>query len=262
MSDSSYNELPEETVALQEEVMRSFREFEASFRRKYPAMWLTTLLLPPVLTTLILVALAIMHGIGYVQTLVVAAFVTFFGLGRFAIPLVDQLDWLNLSKEAVFAMVTYMDLMVALIIPFQIGLMFRLPVLGPKISALVADGQFILSSNKWMKKASFLGLIAFVTFPLAATGSVGGAIFARLLGMSRLASIVGIAIGSLLGNGVMYLFADLFAQHMDQNNPIIKWGGVLAIVVIVIVLERRYRFAKKKFLNAQPGGPKAPAKDE
>lgn len=251
MAQPSKSEPSQDPVALQQEVMDSFRDFESSFRRNHPLVWLGTVLLPPVLTLSILIGLAISEGVGYVQQLVVASIVTFFVTGRFAIPMVDQLDWLHLTKEHVFLMITYMDLMVALIIPFHIGLLFRIPGIGPKVSALVADGQFILSRHPWMKSASFLGLVVFVTFPLAATGSVGGAIFSRLLGMSRLASIVGIAIGSLIGNGVMYFFADLFARHLDQENPFIRYGGVAVIIFIIIVLERRYRHAKRTFLATQ-----------
>lgn len=241
----------EDPMTLQKQVMESFQEFEASFRRNNPLLWLCTVLIPPVLTVSLLVLLAIVNGTGYVRTLLLAALFTFFGAGRFAIPLVDQLPWLPLDRFEVFLLITYMDLMVALIIPFHIGLFFRMPGIGPKISALVADGQFILSSNPWMKRASFLGLVMFVMFPLAATGSVGGAIFSRLLGMSRLASIVAISIGSLLGNGLMWLFADLIETHLNPENPFVKYGGLAVIVLIVIILERRYQHAKKRFIASQ-----------
>lgn len=231
-------------------VLASFREIESSFRNNHRILWLLTLLGPPVLTVLIVVSLYFFHGWTYTRDIVAFAFLTFFFFGRFAIPFVEQLNLPSeLSARGVFALVTYMDLMVAFIIPFHIGLIFRIPWLGPKVSALVADGQFILQHNPWMKRASFLGLIAFVMFPLAATGSVGGAIFSRLLGMSRLASILGIAIGSLLGNGIMFLFANFFREHLNKDDPLVQYGGIAVIVVIIIVLERRYRAAKRRYMS-------------
>lgn len=239
----------EDTDALQASILQSFQEFEVSFRHRYPLIWLLSVIIPPALTATILGLLAVTQGGEYVRSLCVAGLMTFFGLGRFAIPTLPQLDWLNVTKEHAFLLVSYMDLMVALIIPFHIGILFRIPGIGPKVSALVADGQFVLASHPWMKRASFLGLVMFVMFPLAATGSVGGAIFSRLLGMSRLASVLGIITGGLIGNGIMYLFADLFAKHIGEGHPILRYSGLAVIVAIIIVLERRYRRAKQRFLD-------------
>jgi hypothetical protein len=73
-----------------------------------------------------------------------------------------------------------MDVMTACVLSSDLGFLFSLPVAGWKLKALVDDGQFDLQSNRWMKRATFLALVAFVMFPLAATGSVSGSIFVRL----------------------------------------------------------------------------------
>jgi hypothetical protein len=112
---------------------------------------------------------------------------------------------------------------------------------------LVTDGHFILDSQPWMRRATFFGLIAFVAFPLAATGSIGGSIFGRLLGMSRTATFFGIVTGALSGNLVMFLFSDLLSHYLDKDNIYLKIGGFLVIATIIFVLERRYRKLKRGF---------------
>jgi hypothetical protein len=127
--------------------------------------------------------------------------------------------------------------------------MFKIPLLGPKVSELVADGQVILKLQPWMRRATFWGLVTFVIFPLAATGSVGGSIFGRLLGMTRTATLIGIATGSIIGNGIMYVFSDVFNRYLDKDNPLLFWGGVAVIVGLIVLLERRYRKMKKELLS-------------
>jgi uncharacterized membrane protein len=229
--------------------------FQTAFRREYPLIWLGTLVGPLISSVAILTVLGIAYGGTYVQNLVWTALGTFLLAGRFVILLgmsgespdvggffssgqLDQPAW------QLALMVFYMDLMVASLLVFHAGFMYRLPFLGERFSQLVEDGQFILKSQPWMKRATFIGLVAFVMFPLAATGSVGGAIFGRLLGMSRLAAFVGILLGSLLGCSLMYFGAELINTYLNPQDPLVRIGGLLAIAAIILLLNVRYRHIK------------------
>ena len=107
-----------------------------------------------------------------------------------------------------------------------------------------------------MKRATFFGLVAFVMFPLAATGSVGGSIFGRLLGMSRPGTFTAIAIGNVLGCALMYLGSEMITRHLHRDNPLLMIGGVAVIGIILWMLNRRYRQFKErhaaKFSPDQP----------
>ena len=176
---------------------------DAAFRREHPLAWWATLVGPLLVTLLILAVPWEINGAPFVGRLVTTAVATFFFFGKLVIlgGTDGEVEHIRefLTTEELFVMVLYMDLMTACVLAFHLGFMFKLPVVGPKLAALVLDGQFILQSNPWMKRATFVGLVAFVVFPLAATGSVGASIFGRLLGMSRVATFVGIALGSVLG---------------------------------------------------------------
>jgi hypothetical protein len=248
----------EPPLAEMHEVLSSFEEFEQRFRTNHPIAWLATLAGPFVVTGLVLASVAIFAGADYAWRLVVTAVVTFFFFGRFVIlgghegELGDVAGFM--TAEQLFLLVTYLDVMIAVLLAFHIGFLFKLPILGRRIRELVADGQFILKYHSWMKRATFIGLVAFIMFPVAATGSVGGSIFGRLLGLGRVATCAGIVLGSVLGNGVMYLGSDLINAYVDKDHPVVKYGGVLAIVVIIVILERRYRKLKRIFLNTQDRG--------
>lgn len=132
-------------------------------------------------------------------------------------------------------LVVYLDLIVALIAVYNIGIFYRIPKFGAKIRDMQRNGKKILARNPWMGKVTFIGIIAFVMFPLAGTGAIGGSIFGRLLGVSRAKTMTAIAIGSVIGAFLMALLADLFGATLERfrDNPFSLVGGLLAIGLAV-----------------------------
>jgi uncharacterized membrane protein len=224
--------------------------FEASFRREHPSIWISTLVGPFVLTGGLLGILYAAYGLQFVGRLLAAALAAFFFFGKFIIlggtsgELAEARSFF--TSEQLLALVLYMDLLTASLLVFHMGFLFKLPFLGPKLIALVEDGQFILKTNPWMKRVTFIGLVVFVMFPLAATGSVGGAIFGRLLGMSRLATFVGIALGSVLGCGLMYFGTGIINAYLDRDNPVLTIGGIAFVAGLILLLNYRYRQLKAR----------------
>ena len=178
----------------------SHREVD-DFRRRNPFGWWFTLVSPAILTSSLLILLWVFTSWQFACRLIASTFLSVWVLGRFIILTGSEGSVHNyvgsLTSGQLFLLLSYLDIMMALLLAFHIGFLFRVPWVGPRVATLVNDGQFILNSQPWMRRAAFLGLIAFVCFPLAATGSVGGSIFGRLLGMSRVRTFVGIVIGSL-----------------------------------------------------------------
>ncbi|MFO7576843.1 MAG: small multi-drug export protein [Pelovirga sp.] len=220
-------------------------------------IWFFTLLAPFALSLGLLFTLYLQHGWAYVKTLLLTAAAVFFFFGRFvilggaaargadeAMQEVVQEAVRFFSPAELALLVFYMDVMVACLLAFHIGFLFRLPFLGDRLRALQEDGRFILASNPWMKRATFAGIVSFVIFPLAATGSVGGSIFGRLLGMSRLGTFLGVVTGSALGCSLMFFGASLINRYLNRDNPWLTVGGIVFVVLAVVWLNRRYRKMK------------------
>jgi uncharacterized membrane protein len=223
---------------------------EESFRRKFPVLWLLTLVGPFLLTGASLFLVWEFSGSRVVWRLISTAVATFVFFGKFVIlgggkgELTNNVNFF--TSEQLFVIVLYMDIMTALLLIFHLGFLFRLPIVGRKLHALVQDGNFILKTNPWMKRATFVGLVAFVLFPLAATGSVGGSIFGRLLGLSRTLTFAGIVVGSILGCGLMYFGSELITRYVGRDNPLLMVGGIVVIVAILFLINYRYRQLKKR----------------
>lgn len=228
-------------------MLASFLEFEKNFYRNYFPLWLGTLIGPWILAAVAFGILYVTASPGYFWKMVNAAFWSFTLLGRFTIVASPSL---GVPSAHLFWMVTYQDLLVALFFAFHVGYMYRLPWVGPKIAELSVDSEFILAHQPWMKRLTFLGLLAFIAFPLAATGSVGGAIFGRLLGLSRWAIFWGSTIGAVIGNAGMLFLSKSIARMFPalQDDPIMKWGGIPIVLLIVLILERRYRSMKNAYV--------------
>ena len=244
--------------SLRKELVRSFANFESSFRKRYPFIWMLTLIAPVLLTAIILAILGLRFGWGFPQKVLSHSFMTFFIFGRFIIlvglegDLADQVR-VSMKPGELFAMVTYMDFMVALFVTFHMGFLFRMPYVGPKVATLIWDGKFIMDAQPWMKRMAFLGLVAFVVFPTSTTGSIGGSIFGRLLGLSRWLTVLGVLFGSVIGNAIMYAFSKQINQYVGRENYWLKIAGIVLIIGLVVLMELRYRHVKNKYLNSEQG---------
>ncbi len=236
-----------------EDVAGAERRFSNSFRRERPVLWWATLVGPFVVSGAMLAALWAERGLDFMLKLVGNAAATFFVLGRFAILIAGDKNsgetLARLTHAEAFVLVTWMDLFVALLLIFHGGIIFRLPWVGSRLAAVREDGEFILSMHPWMRRFTFLGLTAFVAVPVAATGSVAGSIFGRLLGLSRVGTLAAIVCGTLLGNGLMLMGSRVVnaIPFFDKDNPMNLVGGLVSVVGVVVLLNLRYRKLKQRW---------------
>ena len=226
---------------------------ELGLRKKHPLVWWSTLLGPVVLTAIVLAALYVICGHGYVHRLLATAAATMFLAGRFVI--------LAGSTEKFFGpwelscLVFYMDMMVALPVIYHTGFLFRLPWLGGRLALVAVQSRDALAQHRWIRRITFLATVAFVMFPLASTGSVGGGILARICGMSRAAALAAITLGSGLGCGAMFVGASLIRRYLTPDSPATIIGGIALIVAIIVLLNLLYRWAVR---SAASGAPETP----
>ena len=244
-----------DTDALRRSLVASINEFEKSFRKNFPILWGASLVGPFLVTVAILVLMGMFGGWTLPGKYVTAALLTFFVFGRFVIlggtegEVSGWAEHIALTPAELFLMVTYMDFAVAFFVTFHMGILFRVPWVGEKIAALVSDGRFVMEHHPWIKRIAFLGLVIFVVFPTSTTGSIGGSIFGRLLGLSRWLTVLGVLCGSLIGNGLMYIFAKEINRYIGPGNIWLKLAGVVILILACVFLEWRYRQAKKRHLG-------------
>lgn len=236
-------------------IQESIGDLEKDYRHDHPFAWWTALVGPVVITALVLLCVYLFQGADKAYSYVLASMSAFFFFGRFIIllgqdqPNEDAMFFLkHLDARNLFMMLTYMDVIVAMFVAFHMGIVFRIPWVGPKIADMVSDGHFILRKQPWIRRAAFVGLVGFVIFPTSTTGSVGGSIFGRLLGMKRWRVVAAILIGSLLGNGLMLVFAKQVSRYMKNDSLWLRIGGVVAMLVALYFFERKFRSLKNEYM--------------
>ena len=255
-SASGNIELGEDVGALRDQLLSMFSGFEKRFRAEQPILWWATLFSPIILTVGVLGLLAVVQGPGYAWKCIYHAFVTFFLLGRFVLLVGVEgeasaaVAKIAMKPSELFFLVTFMDFIVALFVTFHMGVLFRIPKIGHKLAMLVWDGKFFMDSQPWIKRMAFAGLVGFVIIPFSTTGSIGGSILGRLLGLSRLTTVGGVLLGSVLGNGIMFMFAKQINKYLEDNWTF-RIVGLLLIVVICVLIEWRYRAIKNKYIQQQ-----------
>ena len=210
---------------------------------------------PGLATLAVLTVVYLIQGWEVASSYVGAAATAFFVLGRFVILLATgepdpdgKLFLQYLDARDLFVMLTWMDVMVAIFVAVHMSVLFKIPWAGKKIEGLVSDGQFILRRQPWIRRTAFLGLVTFVIFPTSTTGSIGGTIFGRLLGMKRLRVVTAILIGSVLGNGLMLVFAEQLGNVVENDSPLMRMIGVGAMIVALFLFERKIKHLKEKYL--------------
>jgi hypothetical protein len=238
-------------------LQKHLQEFELNFHRDHFPLWLGTLIGPWLVTAVVIGALFVVCEPRFMRFLLAAGATSFAFAGRFIIPFQAASQWGPLTPEHMFWLVMYQDVMVALFMAFHCGFLFRLPWLGPKILELTVDSELILTVQPWMRRLTFMGLVAFIAFPLAATGSVGGAVFGRLLGLSRWATFWGSVIGAAIGNAAMLYGSKYLLQYLPEDSLVVQVGGPLLVLAVIVFLERRYAMMKREFLKDREPPPDA-----
>jgi uncharacterized membrane protein len=242
--------------------------YGANLKRTNPVMWWSTLLGPLGATAVMLTLAGVVRGLDFMINLATSAMMIFFGLGRAVLLLgrdgsqavATMPTWqkflASMTTQELVVLILWMDALTAFVMIFHASFIYRIPKIGPGMLALQEDGEFFLSQHPWMRRFAWLGLIAFVTFPFAATGSVGGSILGRLLGLSRWATLSGVILGSVISTLTVYAFAATIKKspYIRSDSPVTLICSIALIVVIFAFINWRLKTMKQRWAKAQNKG--------
>jgi len=157
-----------------------------------------------------------------------------FILGKFVI--VRGMSGAGYTAYQYALLVVYLDMLVAFFLTFNLDYAYRIPYFGRRLEALQDHGREVVAERPWVRKVTFLGVILLVMFPLTGTGAVGGSIFGRLLGLTRLRTLTGIFIGSVVGCSGMALLADGIARLLPDEVKNSLWFEIIGLSVLVLLV--------------------------
>lgn len=240
VTPSEFEDSPEhmqETDAL----MSSLEHESDDLWKQHRVAAIATVTLPIWASATALACAMLWGGFALARKLVVATMASA-AAGRFIIWTGNDSDSvIDFSAWQLAALVLCLDTIWAIILTWHAGMLLHVPWLGPRLRAAVQEGSLLLKSNRWMRRMTVIAVLAFVMMPISSTGSIGGSLLGRLLGLSRKATLATVLIGSVLGGALMLGFAEALAPWFQNATPAVRYGGIAAIVLIGFVLSRRYR---------------------
>ncbi|MCA9059112.1 MAG: small multi-drug export protein [Planctomycetaceae bacterium] len=224
---------------------------QLSLRRQAPLTWFITLIGPATGIVLLLAVIWMARGWEAVHQLALTMVATFFFVGRFIILLPHSdpatADYYRFFTATDLAVIVFaMDAATAVLVSYHMGMLFHLPFLGKRLRILTLDGQHLVESQPWMRRMTILGVILFVMLPIASTGSIGGALLGRLLGLSRIRTLAAVMTGSLIGCVVMLRGAHLINRYLDRDNPWVIGSGIAILAALILLLNWRYQVLTRR----------------
>jgi len=168
-----------------------------------------------------------LRRLGYLagtSVVAVGKFVIFFALHEDA----------NFSPWALALMVWLIDLVIAFSLFSGLEKLEGTFVLGGWLRRARRKAMAVLAEYPGLERMAFFGVVAYVLLPLAATGAVTGTFAARMVGLSRLAGVAAVAVGSLGTSLIFALLAQLLGEQAEAllQSPLLS--GTLLLVLLLV----------------------------
>lgn len=232
---------------------------EQAMRREHPVVFWITLLIPVVGWAVLLATAALTRGKGFALKLLAITVVVEAVAGRFVI-LGGSHDGqaaaspLLLSRVELFWLVAWIDLCVCLLFLYHATFIYRIWRIGPWLERVRDTSRAIVARRPWLGRFSFVGVVLYVGLPILGSGAVLGSMLGQLLGLRRLTTLAAVMIGTLLGNSLMLLLAELIMRvpFLARQNPAV----ILASLVLfgAILLAVQWRLSRRVGPSARAGG--------
>jgi hypothetical protein len=163
----------------------------------------------------------------------------FLGAGKLVI-FMGAVDGAPLGVWAIACLVVLSDAGTALFMLANIHHVDRLPVVGPTLARSHAAGMRILRANRWLRRLTGVGVALWVAFPFQGTGAVLGVVLARLVGLSRLGTLVAITLGASAGAFPLALLGRVAQRHIQQlaERPALGLATLATCILATVVLGR------------------------
>jgi uncharacterized membrane protein len=219
---------------------------EQAMRREHPVVFWITLLIPVVGWAVLLTTAALTRGKGFAIKLLAITVAVEAVAGRFVIlggshEGQAESSPLLLSRVELFWLVTWIDLCVCLLFLYHATFIYRIWRIGPWLERVRDTSRGIVARRPWLGRFSFVGVVLYVGLPILGSGAVLGSMLGQLLGLRRLTTLAAVMIGTLLGNCLMLLLAELIMRvpFLARQNPAVILGSLVLFGAVLLLVQWR-----------------------
>ena len=186
-------------------------------------------------------ALAIVLGLIFARDATLELFglvpASFFAVGKF-LPLWGITGKSQFGPYELGLVIWLMDTFNVVLFVYALEAFYKVKPLARWLRKVQANSALVLDAYPRLRKMSRVGLVLFVLFPIAGTGSIGATFIGILLRTPRRVLITCVSLGGLLGGMLMAFAAMHFGNAMSslqgmQSDPTLKYVFVGAIAALL-----------------------------
>lgn len=151
---------------------------------------------------------------------------------------------IRLSTWELAALIAYLNVLTGLVYAYNLDILERVPGVGPYLERARTRAGARVRKRPWVRRLATLVVGLFVVLPVPGSGSLGGCIVGRVIGLSALrcfltVSVAGVvlAVASGLAGGALKAWLD--AEEVRTPFRIAAAAVVIAIVWLLVHLLRR-----------------------
>jgi uncharacterized membrane protein len=198
-------------------------------------------------------AVAIALGLVFARSATLELFglvpASFFAVGKF-LPLWGITGKSQFGPYELGLVIWVMDTFNVILFVYALEGFYKIKRIRRWLQTVQTNSALVLDAYPRMRKMSRAGLVLFVLFPIAGTGSIGATFIGILLRTPRRVLIACVSLGGLLGGMLMAFAAANFSGALQsfqvlQSDPTLKYvflGAVAALVVAgVWAMNRAYK---------------------
>ena len=157
----------------------------------------------------------------------------------------------HLSTWDLVAIVIAVNAATSFLYAFNLDLLERVPWIGPRLVRERHAATASLALRPWIRRRATLGVFLFVLSPLPGSGTLGGTIVGRLVGLSRWHSFVATLLASAVAAGIYGVFGDrlhAWANEHEISMPV-RIAGLVGLFVVIWAL---YRWISRAYRATPP----------
>lgn len=190
---------------------------------------LAFLLGPIVVTAILWFVMRALTNPGYATDVLTAGGISLFGAGTVVVFGQTIFQEITLGPWQLAFIVMWVNAASSFWYVYNLDLLERLPKIGPTFHRMRTEAVKTLEERRWIRRLSVVGVGAFVITPLPGSGALGGAIVARLIGVSRFAAFISISVAGVIVCTGYAMFAHKLAKSIPE---VPTWQRILGALLV------------------------------
>ena len=196
---------------------------------------------PPLLTALVLGVIYLATDEWTVHEVWITGLVSLLGAGTTVVfgeaALGDKTFDLKLDTWQLAYVVMSVNAVSGWFYTYNLDLLERLWKIGPWLRRSRINARAMLEHRPWIRRWSVVGVCLFVVTPLPGSGALGGSLVGRLVGISKRATVLAVAIAGIVVCSAYAMLAKELKTALDRLEEFFPfWVRIAVFVLVALVL--------------------------